>query len=320
MTDGAPPSGCGARDMGSRAAGQILVRFGCGELVERILPTLATTPLRAFRLYRSHISSPISQAESEYRTSLDELIEMCSLLSIVTGDIRATLGSYGAPTESILQILCHPAVERYITVHYPMPYGIIARADLLGTLPRGLCERQQSERRSAEWATEIEGFFLFNAQILSDESLLNFLFLLDDHFVGGVHISELQLALANKEEMAAWLEDAGRAALLDGLERFLDFAEGLDHYLGSLDEFPVLRGRVWFHYSYWFGHGGARIREIIAWLIGALEASGVVSDGHGSPTVELKAVFDRLTNPYHYCSDLIAQLDPLEITFLQPIA
>lgn len=294
----------------ARAVDDILAQFSCDELIDRLLPTI-TGPLEgALELYRLHCDRGISSNESLFRTSLDQLIELCSLVSIISGNLRSALKSRGVPSEKILTILGHPAVERYMTVFYPMANGTVARADLEGRLPQRFRSRDQTERSSVDWGNNLERFLTLNAQLLSDDALLEFLFLLDDHVVAGTHITELQRAFANAEEMARWLDRPGRHALLDGLARMLDFCESLHGLLGDIANFPILQGRIWLHYSYWLGNGGARVSQTTQWLVKALSEINRPEEETRSAIMALESTFLDLTTIDRYAGTLLELVAP----------
>lgn len=294
----------------ARAIDDILAQFSCDELIDRLIPTVTGPPEGALELYRLHSDRGISPNESLFRTSLDQLIEMCSLVSIISVNLHSALKNRDVPTQKILTILGHPAVERYMTVFYPMAYGTLARADLEGHLPQRFRSKDQIERSSVGWGNNLERFLTLNAQFLSDDALLEFLFLLDDHVVADTHIAELQRSFANADEMARWLDRPGRHALLDGLARMLDFCESLHGLLGDSANFPILQGRIWLHYSYWLGNGGARVRQTTQWLVKALSEIDRPEDETRSAIMALESTFLDLTSIDRYAGTLLELVVP----------
>jgi hypothetical protein len=292
-----------------RAIDDILRQFSCAEHVDFILPSIRQPNAAVFNLYRSHLTRKISALESKYRTAVDELLEMCSLLSIVSGDLAGALCRSSQPGEVISEILRHAAIERYMTIHYSMIYGLLARADLEGRLSSNLLAADRRERADEGWSLALQRFLSLNAQLLSDDSLLDFLFLLDDHFVANTHIAELQKAFDSKARMKRWLAPRGRDQLLDGLARLLNFAEALHALLDDLTAFPVLRGRIWLHYSYWLGHGGPRVRETMAWVVHAIEKTD--ADDKTATAELLQATFRDLTDPRRFASELLELARPI---------
>jgi len=294
-----------------RAVDDTLSQFCCKELVRFALRAVTKPPSYTAELFRIHSDRVIAPHETEYRTSVDELIEMCSLISIFTGDLATALRTRDMPEIDILRILRNKAIERYMTVYYPMSYGILARADLEGSLPSEFRSADSEERSDPAWGLALQRFLALNAQLLSDSSLLDFLFLLDDHVVHGTHITELQRAFANSERMAAWLDREERVALLDGLGRMLDFSEALRELLEDLTELPILRGRIWLHYSYWLGNGGARVRDTTDWLARALQSTALAQSDKDSASRALEITFARLTSARQYAGQVLDLIFPL---------
>lgn len=274
------------------------------------------------RLLRSHLDRPIKASEIAHRDNLDELLAGLSVLYIAGLGGADALAALDLDPDDISDLLGDDDVRRYYEAYYPTALPVLLRANFSTEFfYEGVL---YAERERAEWPAIFRRFMLLDAVFNANGSLDLFLALLDDYRVRGMGFNDLRIALADEHAMRRWISRPYRRSVLEGMEDFLLFSEDLNAFLESLDEFPILRGAIWLHYSYWYGTGGERMQDMVEWLLKALEH---VTAFDMLKTLDHAAVFDEevsdlsqrqnlrraiecLTDPLKYPNKILSLVEP----------
>lgn len=289
---------------------EILALFGCVQIVESISSILWGEQRYNVELQHTSDESGSAEIKNSFQLTLSRLLEMCSLISLISGDLHNALSVRSMPVDGIIRILDHEAVIEFMTRRHYTAHGIFAKADIKRELPRRFRIAEQRERRDRRWNAALENFLTLNAQLTSDSSLLDLLLMFDPLMADQADIDALQQAFKDQAAMTRWLDRSEHYHILDGLERMLGFSEGLHSFLGNIDDLPILQGRIWIHYSSWLGNCGIRIRELANILVNVVRDMSLPYWQTYDSTHALQTTFQDLTSPSRYAKTLLALTNP----------
>lgn len=232
---------------------------------------------------RHHTEEAIEDEETWYRDYVDDLLHFFSILeiAIMTGCITKEILSI-KDRRLAIELLTHPAVQRYYERNYPLLLPTLFRRRLEGDGVRSI----ESENRFRD-------FLNVSRAIEGDESVDTFLWFLDggqyrdgNRWVG---IDDTLEALASAEQMARLLKKGhgARARSVEGFRRFAVFCEQFDRLLRASNDTPIVRDAFWHAHGYWFH----RMRK----RVGATMDQGVNNLLKAARSGEANTLIDSLT-------------------------
>jgi hypothetical protein len=210
---------------------------------------------------RHHDDGEIEDDETRDRDAIDNLLSYYGLLEVACAGALLEARFPAQFVDTAMDVLSDPAVRRYSEKHYPV------------TLPGAFRQRLESGAGPRDDATAqaeplMFRFLDFNLIVEQDDDVDAFLWFreagtYDDHNMDTVYAT-----LADPRKLVRLFYKSPRRTdwtlrAIIGLQKFLEFSQGLAALLEEARVCPNLREAFYEQHAYWYLHSTYSVREVM---------------------------------------------------------
>lgn len=300
---------------------EILERYEPHQLLATLDRFARRTIAERQRTLRSHKEMPIDNPRDiALRDDLDEFLEMCSALEVLTVATGQVPELESGLRRAIVRILSDAPILQYYNATYRSPLPIL----LLNQLTNGddgpaarvtLSARTQS----IDPTPLLLSFFEVDARPWRSRDLQFFFDLLDGYQFDGFGLGTF-LTLLGKEKLLSRIlsgrerSNSHAVRSLNGFCQFAAMCHDLDHLCSRSEKLPMLRSAIWLNFSYWFCERRQYLRhttrEVGARLSRSADAASSFND-LDAHMIDFVRLIDKLTRPDSFAMPLVEASAPL---------